>query len=79
MEWKCGVPVHGCTGADELVELVHVVGSALCRKLVVGQVIYRMPQKLRSLLRDLIPQLILSQKRHIHMGPICNGSVVMSF
>jgi len=28
--------------------------------------LYRMPQELSSLLRDLIPELILSQKRHIH-------------
>jgi len=41
--------------------------------------IYRVSQDLRSLLRDLIPELTLSQKRHIHMGPICNGSGVMSF
>ena len=33
-------------------------------------VLYRVSQELRSLLRDLIPELILSQKRHIHMGPI---------
>ena len=39
--------------------------------------IYRVSQELRSLLRDLIPELILSQKRHIHMGPIRNGSGVM--
>jgi len=36
-------------------------------------VIYRVSKELRSLLRDLIPELILSQKRHIHMGPIRNG------
>jgi len=36
-------------------------------------------QELKSLLRDLIPDLILSQKRHMHMGPIRNGSEVMSF
>jgi len=40
---------------------------------------YRVSQELRSLLQDLIPELILSQKRHIHMGPIGNGSGVMSF
>ena len=33
----------------------------------------------RSLLRDLIPELILRQKRHIHRGPIGNDSGVMSF
>jgi len=38
-----------------------------------------MSQELRSLFRDLIPELILSLKRHIHMGPIHNGSGVMSF
>ena len=36
-------------------------------------------QELRSLFRDLIPELILSQKRHIHKRPIRNGSGVMSF
>jgi hypothetical protein len=36
-------------------------------------------QELRSLVRDLIPELILSQKPHIHMGPIHNGSGVTSF
>jgi len=41
--------------------------------------IYRVSQELRSLLRDLIPELILSQKRHIHMGVIGNDSGVMSF
>ena len=33
----------------------------------------------RTLLQDLIPELILSQKLHIHMGPIRNGSGVMNF
>ena len=79
MQWRCGTPVHGCTGADELGELDYVVASAPCRKHVVGQVIHRMPQELRSLFRDLIPELILSQKRHMHMGPIRKDSVVMSF
>jgi hypothetical protein len=41
--------------------------------------LYMTSHELRSLLRDLIPELILSQKRHIHMGPIGNGSEVMSF
>jgi len=36
--------------------------------------LYRVSQELRSLLQDLIPELMLSQKRHIHMGPIGNGS-----
>jgi len=41
--------------------------------------LYRVSQELRSLLRDLIPELILSQKLHIHMGPIRNGSGVTKF
>jgi len=41
--------------------------------------LYRVSQELRSLLQDLIPELILSQKRHIHMGPIHDGLDVMSF
>ena len=41
--------------------------------------LYRVSQELRSLLQDLIPELILNQKRHIHMGLIGNGSGVMNF
>jgi len=41
--------------------------------------LYRVSQELRSLLRDLIPDLILSQKLHIHVGPIRNSSGVTSF
>jgi len=37
-------------------------------------VIYKASQELGSLLRDLIPELILSQKLHVHMGPIRNDS-----
>ena len=48
-----------------------------CRLEIIN--IYRMPQELRSLLRDLIPELILGQKGHIHMGLIRSGSGVMSF
>lgn len=40
---------------------------------------YRVSQELRSLFQELIPELIPSQKRHIHMDPIGNGSKVMSF
>jgi hypothetical protein len=36
-------------------------------------------QELKSPLRDLIPELIMSQKRHIHMAPIRNGSGVVIF
>jgi hypothetical protein len=38
-----------------------------------------MSQELMSLVQDLIPELMLSQKCHIHMSPIRNGSGVMSF
>ena len=41
--------------------------------------IYRVSQKLRSLIRDLIPELILSQKPHTHMDPISNSSGFTSF
>jgi len=36
-----------------------------------------MSQDLRSIFRDLIPEVMLGQKLHIHMmGPIGNGSRV---
>jgi len=38
-----------------------------------------MSQELGSVHRDLIPELMLSQKRHIYMRPIRNGSGVTSF
>jgi len=41
--------------------------------------IYRVSQELISILLDLIPEMMLRQKRHTHMGPIGNGSEVMSF
>jgi len=42
---------------------------ALCSlSLMVNTDRYTGVQELRSLLRDLIPELILSQKLHIHMG-----------
>jgi len=37
---------------------------------------YRVSYELKSVLRDLIPELSLSQKRHIHMGPFGNDSGV---
>lgn len=40
---------------------------------------YRVFQDLGSIFQDLIPELMLSQKRHVHMGPIGNGSGVRSF
>jgi len=41
--------------------------------------IYRVSQELRSLVQELIPELMLSRKRHKHMGPTFDGSGVMSF
>jgi hypothetical protein len=41
--------------------------------------IYVLFQKLRSVLRDLITELMLSQKHHTRMGPVRNGSGAMSF
>jgi hypothetical protein len=38
-----------------------------------------MSQELGSVFQDLIPELILRQKYHIHMGPVHCGSEVMSF
>jgi len=32
--------------------------------------LYRVSQELRSIVWDLIPELMLNQKRHTHMGPI---------
>ena len=45
----------------------------------VGTGIYRVYQELRSILWDLIPDLMLSQKPHTHMGTIRNISRVLSF
>jgi len=41
--------------------------------------VYRVSQEFRSLFRDLIPELMMNQRRHIHMGPIHNSSKFMSF
>ena len=43
------------------------------------RILYRLSQELNSIVRDLIPKLMLIQKRHVHMGPIRNGSGVTSF
>jgi hypothetical protein len=40
----------------------------MCGILIECLNLYMVFQKFRSLLRDLIPELILSQKLHIHMG-----------
>ena len=36
-------------------------------------------QELRSILQNLIPELMPSQKHPIYMGPICSGSGVTNF
>jgi len=41
--------------------------------------VQRVSQELRSLIRDLILELMLSQKRHIHVGPIGNVVGVNEF
>jgi hypothetical protein len=41
--------------------------------------VYRVSQELRSVLLDLIPELMLSQKLHTQVDPIHNGSGVMIF
>jgi hypothetical protein len=38
-----------------------------------------MSRDLRAILQDLNPQLMLSQKCHIHISPVSIGSGVMSF
>ena len=40
---------------------------------------YSVSQELKSIIQDLIPELMLSQKRHKHTSPICKGSGVKSF
>jgi len=42
-------------------------------------ILYGVSQELKAIFRDLIPELMLSHERHIHMGPIGKGSGVMSF
>ena len=41
--------------------------------------IYRVSQELRSVLQELIPELMLSRKPHLRRGTIRNGSGVISF
>jgi len=48
-------------------------------KKIINQNLTQSIQELRSILRDLISELLLRQKHHTHMGPIGNGSGVMSF
>ena len=67
----CGQP------DDDHVRSKHV--ADLWNKHIVVFWLYKASQELMSLLQDLIPELILIQKHHIHMGPIHIGSGVMSF
>ena len=60
----------------------HVVLTGIINKLLLLHLVgclYRVSQELRSLFLELIPELILIQKLHIHMDPIRNGSGVMNF
>jgi len=36
-------------------------------------------QELKLIFRDLMPEMLLSQKHRKHMGPILNVSVLMTF
>jgi hypothetical protein len=63
---KCGAAVHGCDCAEELGELVHVVGSAPRRKHVVGQVI------------DVVPLAVVETEEYLHMLPHALDHVYMS-
>jgi len=56
-----------------------IIFICVCVRVRVCVCVCSVSQELRSLFRDLIPELILSQKRHIHKRPIRNGSGVMSF
>ena len=58
--------------------LVEQVSIVVLSESVTSFTLYRVSQELRSLLRDLIPELILRQKCHIHTGPVRNGSGVRS-
>jgi hypothetical protein len=40
--------------------------------------LYRMSHELRSIFQSLIPEKILSQKCHTHMGTIGNGSELVA-
>ena len=44
-----------------------------------SRLLYRVSQELRSPLRDVLPEPIVSQKPLIHAGPIRKGSGVMNF
>jgi len=57
IEHRCGAPVHACNNANELRELVHVLGLAPCRKHVVGQVI------------DVVLHPVVGIKKCLYMPP----------
>jgi len=66
MEGRYGAPVRACNDADELSELVHVLGSAPSRKHVVGQVI------------DVVPHPVSGIKKCLDMPPGALDRVRMS-
>jgi len=75
---------RGNNSAAKLTISVHystlsAVCTRTCQRASATKDTVTVSQELRSLLRYLIPELILNQKFHIHMGPIRNGSGVMSF
>jgi len=69
------------TGDDDVPGYVLKLLGEVCLKIFTKLINtkYRVSQELRSLLRGLIPELILSQRRHVHMGQIRSSSGVMSF
>jgi hypothetical protein len=58
--------LNGCNDADELSELVHVIGSALRRRHVVGQLI------------DVVTHPIVGTEECFHMQPRALDRVRMS-
>lgn len=55
MVGRCDLPAHGCNDADELDELVNVVGSTSHRKHIMAQMI------------DVVPYLVVRIEECLHM------------
>ena len=66
IEGRSGAAVHGCNDADELGEMVHVIGLAPHCKHVVGQVI------------DVVHHPIVGIEEYLHMPPCALSHVRMS-
>ena len=66
MEGRCGAPVHACNDADELCEMVRVLGSAPRRKHIMGKVI------------DVMPHQVVGIKKCLDMPPGALDCVRMS-